>query len=91
MAEHRTIRVYGQVQGVFFRANAAAFARMHHITGLARNEPDGSVYIEAEGDPKDLQLFTNWCRTGPSRASVSRCVVANADPKGYTSFEVDRD
>ncbi|MDP2587610.1 MAG: acylphosphatase [bacterium] len=88
--QQRTIRVYGQVQGVFFRAQAAAFARLHNLTGLVKNEPDGSVYLEAEGSPEDVQLLVDWCRTGPSRAKVQRCVVADGQPQGHTSFVVER-
>ena len=88
--QQRTIRVYGHVQGVFFRAQTAAFARSHNLTGLVKNEPDGSVYIEAEGSPADLELLANWCRTGPSRAKVQRCVIANGQPQGYSSFTVER-
>ncbi|MFO0704864.1 MAG: acylphosphatase [Candidatus Andersenbacteria bacterium] len=87
---HLTIRIYGKVQGVFFRAQTAAFARSHKLTGVVRNEPDGSVYLEAEGQPQDLELLKTWCNSGPSRAEVTRCVVANGQPKGYKTFEVER-
>ncbi len=90
MTKHLTIRVYGKVQGVFYRAQAAAFARAHDLKGVVRNEPDGSVYIEVEGDDKNLELFKTWCNSGPSRAEVSRCVVANGVPQGYQTFEVER-
>ena len=87
---HITIRIYGKVQGVFFRAQAAAFARSHGLNGFIQNEPDGSVYVEAEGKQKDLELLRTWCNTGPTRADVQRCVVANGDLQGYTAFEVKR-
>jgi len=88
--QHITIRVYGKVQGVFFRAQAAAFARSHNVSGFIQNEPDGSVYLEAEGSQKDLELLRTWCNTGPSRADVHRCVAANGDVQGYKTFEVKR-
>ncbi|MBA2422043.1 MAG: acylphosphatase, partial [Chitinophagales bacterium] len=41
--KHYNIRVYGKVQGVFFRASARRHAEMLGISGFAQNEDDGSV------------------------------------------------
>ena len=49
------IHVYGLVQGVFFRYTTRKIARNLGITGIVKNLPDGSVYIEAEG-PEDNSL-----------------------------------
>ena len=46
----RTQVVYqGRVQGVGFRATAAAIAQRLAVTGWVRNELDGSVCLEAQG------------------------------------------
>lgn len=67
------IRVYGRVQGVGFRYAAAGEARKLGVAlGVARNEQDGSVYIEAEGEEPALQKFLAWCRRGPRLAKVER-------------------
>lgn len=42
------MRVKGRVQGVFFRHSAREKARELNITGFARNEEDGAVYIEID-------------------------------------------
>lgn len=47
----------GKVQGVGFRATTASIAARHPITGFVRNEPDGSVWCEAQGSPKDIVQF----------------------------------
>ncbi|MGQ0627490.1 MAG: acylphosphatase [Phycisphaerales bacterium] len=39
----------GRVQGVGFRATARRIASALPITGWVRNEPDGSVLLEAQG------------------------------------------
>ncbi len=44
----------GRVQGVGFRATVRSIARGFEITGLVRNEPDGSVYAELQGEPPAL-------------------------------------
>ncbi len=47
------VRVHGRVQGVGFRATAKDYADELGLKGYARNHPDGSVEILAEG-PKPL-------------------------------------
>ena len=67
MIEHYDIRIYGLVQGVSFRWAATRTAANFDIMGFIRNESDGSVYIEAEGDKEDLEKFIDWCNKGPER------------------------
>lgn len=47
----RAITFTGRVQGVGFRATARHCARGHPVTGWVRNEPDGSVRMQIQGDP----------------------------------------
>ena len=88
MTGHRAIRVHGRVQGVSFRAAARAEARRLGLAGFARNQPDGSVAIEVEGDEAAVDAFVAWCRVGPPAARVERIEVAVAAPKGYNGFAV---
>ena len=88
--KHFNIRVYGSVQGVFFRASARTHAQALDITGLARNESDGSVYMEAEGEEKNLKQFIEWCRRGPERAIVTNVEAEEGALKNFSSFEVMR-
>ena len=69
---HIKIRVYGQVQGVFFRQSAQEKAEELDVVGWTRNEDDGSVYIEAEGESGALEKFLEWCWQGSPAASVSQ-------------------
>lgn len=85
------IRVSGRVQGVFFRASTQETAQRLGVNGIVRNEPDGSVYIEAEGEAPALDQFTAWCRQGPSRARVVTFVMNDMNPKGYVGFKISRD
>jgi acylphosphatase len=90
MVKHLNIRVYGRVQGVFYRANAMEAANKTGVKGFARNEKDGSVYIEAEGEEIALKNFVDWCYDGPARASVERVVTEESDMKNYSNFVVQR-
>lgn len=90
MVEHFSIKVTGKVQGVFFRASTVEKACELSINGFVRNEPDGSVFIEAEGERNDLDRFIAWCSEGPPRAVVSGCDVRAGSPKGYHNFSIQR-
>ena len=69
------IRVFGRVQGVFFRASARAKAQSLAVSGNAVNLPDGSVEIIAEANEADLAQFIDWCHLGPSKAKVDKVEV----------------
>ena len=85
-----SIRVTGRVQGVFYRASAREMAVQHGLKGLVRNEPDGSVYIEAEGDPEAVNRFVAWCRKGPPWAVVQDVLVQEQPLRNFNTFQIDR-
>lgn len=87
---HWNIRVFGKVQGVFFRASTQERARALGLRGFVRNEPDGSVYIEAEGEAEKLQQLAAWCEQGPERARVERVETETGEQKGFDDFSIDR-
>lgn len=88
--KHISIRITGKVQGVFFRAAAKEQAEGLNITGFVRNEPDGSVYLEAEGEEIMLEQLTEWCAQGPPRARVDRIDVNGGIVVGFHVFELRR-
>jgi len=88
MLKHVNITVFGQVQGVSFRQAIKDKAQELAVMGFVRNEPNGSVFIEAEGPEKKLQQLIKWCRLGPAAAQVKECRVVPAPLKEYASFEI---
>lgn len=89
MSKLVAIKVYGKVQGVFFRESAREEALKLGLGGFARNEGDGAVYIEAEGGDENLKKFVDWCRKGPELAQVENIEVEySEDLKFYRDFEV---
>lgn len=48
--QRKQIRFYGRVQGVGFRYHAKHAADALGLTGWVRNEYDGSVMMEVQGD-----------------------------------------
>ncbi|MHC1708181.1 MAG: acylphosphatase [Bacteroidales bacterium] len=86
MISHYTIVVTGQVQKVGFRFQANLEANRNNLTGFVRNDPDGSVYIEVEGDEASLSHFIKWCQEGPGKSFVTSVDVKKGPVSGYTEF-----
>jgi acylphosphatase len=62
--------VHGEVQGVGYRWSVQRQARRLGLTGYAENLPDGSVRVEAEGDPDRLDQLEAFLHQGPRWAEV---------------------
>lgn len=85
---HLRLTIHGQVQGVGFRFSARKEAERLGLRGFVRNEEDGSVTIEAEGEAEALDKYKAWCRHGPRFARVVRVDCAEGPVRGYESFEI---
>ena len=86
--KHLNLSVSGRVQGVFFRDTARREAQKLGINGFSRNEPNGAVWIEAEGDEAKLDEFLQWCHKGPIWAKVDKLVVTEGRLKNFPDFRV---
>ena len=86
--QHYKITVTGKVQGVWFRDTARREATRLGLAGFARNEPDGSVYIEVEGPEQALQQFLAWCHEGPQEARVESVAHSAHEPIGHGGFTI---
>lgn len=82
------IIVTGRVQGVFFRVSTKAVADQMGIKGIIKNLPDGTVYIEAEGNDLMMQDFIDWCNYGPDDARVDDISITEIEFKNYRNFDV---
>lgn len=72
-------QIIGRVQGVGFRAYAAAQAAELGLSGSVANERDGSVRAVLTGSEQAVNLMLERLRKGPPGASVDRLVTAPAD------------
>ncbi|HTJ41084.1 MAG TPA: acylphosphatase [Kofleriaceae bacterium] len=72
-ADRKRIRaiVRGLVQGVSFRATTRREAARLGLSGWVRNQPDGSVSLEAQGPADRVDALVAWCRKGPPAAEVA--------------------
>lgn len=55
---------YGMVQGVGFRYTAMHAANMYRLTGYVKNEYDGSVTCEVQGDDEAIDRFVTAIQSG---------------------------
>jgi acylphosphatase len=90
MKLHYKISVVGKVQGVFYRESTRRKAQELGIKGFVRNEPDGSVYIEAEGTENMLTGLVAWYQQGPEMAEVTAVTFKPGELVNYLQFEIRR-
>jgi acylphosphatase len=80
--------IRGEVQGVGFRWAVQRQAGELGLTGYAENLPDGSVRVEAEGDPDRLDLLESFLHQGPRWAEVASLDSQRGPATGeFASFE----
>jgi len=83
------IKIYGRVQGVFFRYNTKKVADKLSVKGWVKNNSDGTVELIAEGDDKSVDCLVNWCRKGPIGAKVDKVNVKEAKyKKEFKDFSI---
>ncbi|HFA47455.1 MAG TPA: acylphosphatase [Bacteroidetes bacterium] len=90
MKKHFKIKITGRVQGVWYRGSMQKKARQLGLSGFVRNETDGSVYAEAEGEEGKIKELVEWCRHGPELAKVEKVEVQEGAICEYMSFDILR-
>jgi len=81
MKHRKKIKVSGVVQGVGFRYFVVQHARELGLVGWTRNNPDGSVEIEAEGSGDALELLGEEIRRGPRLSRVESVEIMEIEPR----------
>jgi acylphosphatase len=65
-------------------------ARELGLCGFVKNESNGSVYAEVEGEENILYELIAWCNKGPELASVDNVEVQEGAILSFQSFDVLR-
>lgn len=86
--KHVALHIEGIVQGVGYRWWCCAAAESLDLKGFVRNEDDGSVYIEVEGQSDAIDAFSALCRRGPRAAIVRSASIGEGAWRDYKIFEV---
>jgi acylphosphatase len=66
------LRITGRVQGVGFRWFVFAEAKRRALSGWVRNNADGTVELEASGNPEDLSALRTHVGRGPPASRVDQ-------------------
>ena len=66
------LKVFGDVQGVWYRASTAGVARDLKLKGYAKNLSDDSVEVVATGSEENLLKLKKWCEQGSKHSNVER-------------------
>ena len=82
----RAATVRGLVQGVSFRWYTRQEAQRLGLTGWVRNEPNGTLSLEAQGPEDDVEALLAWVHHGPPHARVTAVEVDDVTP---SADEVD--
>jgi acylphosphatase len=80
--------VSGRVQGVGYRYFVLREAGTLGVSGYARNQPDGSVEVVAEGGSEALAELEARLREGPAFAEVTGVVREAISERGSSGFHV---
>ena len=84
------IVVSGRVQGVGYRYSAAKAAAKYQVSGWVKNNFDGAVELECEGDEQKLNYFIAWLKDGPPGARVTSVEIKEKQYQGiYSRFTIE--
>jgi acylphosphatase len=75
---------------VGYRAACCQKARELDLNGWVRNQPDGSVEVQAEGHVYALTELRLWCERGPEAAEVLGVSQGLLIPTREDWFEIRR-
>ena len=84
----RRVRIYGRVQGVFFRQWTLERARALGLSGWVRNARDGSVEAHLAGEEGAVAEMIEQMRRGPPRADVEGLTADDVEPEAGEGFSV---
>lgn len=82
----RQLRIYGLVQGVYFRDSLRQQAEAFGVSGWVRNRRSGSVEAMLHGEEKAVETLIAWCRVGNGRSRVERVEIEEGQGE-FTGFE----
>lgn len=88
MKTAKRIKVIGKVQGVFYRKSTQDQAKKLGLVGWVKNDEDGSVLAEVEGDRENVLALESWMRKGPENAIVDNFLEEEIEERGYSEFQI---
>lgn len=83
------LNISGRVQGVGFRFAAKQRAIAYNLSGWVRNLPDGTVELEIEGEPNNIEGFLVELKAGFNPFIKIEVIHSKeGNHMGYKKFEI---
>ena len=83
-------KIYGKVQGVWFRKYTFNFARGIGLVGMVKNLGDGTVLVNASGLDKNIEQFKEYLGNGSPNSRVDKIDYSWEDsPIEYLTFDIE--
>jgi acylphosphatase len=83
-------KVYGKVQGVWFRKYTLDSARDIGVVGMVKNLVDGTVLVNASGKDENLKKFKELLDNGSPNSRVDKIDYSWEDSSiKYSIFEIE--
>ncbi|NHB67754.1 acylphosphatase [Perlabentimonas gracilis] len=84
----KSIVLKGKVQQVGFRYFVFKLAAELDVKGFVKNQPDGSVYVEAEADAHTIEVFEAHCKMGSPHSNVTHFFVQPIPTQHFKEFTI---
>lgn len=81
------LRIFGRVQGVYYRAWTVENAQKLGLTGWVRNRKDGSVEALLTGEEGSVDDMIRQCYDGPQHAQVETISVHDGTSEHLQDFQ----
>jgi len=89
MKKQAHLKIFGEVQGVFYRANSQERAEELGLVGWVKNLGDGSVEIVVQGEEEMINEMISWCYEGPTGSAVEDIHVKWEEVmENFNGFEI---
>lgn len=91
MKEHLNIHITGKVKQIDFLYYSQLFVQKHDLNGFIQNGSTTNVYVEAEGNPEELQKLVDFYKTGPLSKIIEDMRFEKGEMLDYKKFTVKKE
>jgi len=82
------ITISGKLNDTGYLYFTKQMAGQFNINGFVKYSDSDSVFIEAEGKPKALNKFIEFCKIGSYDSNVLSIETSEGEITGYSSFDI---
>jgi len=83
-------KIYGKVQGVWYRNYTYNFAKGIGLVGMVKNLGDGTVLVNVSGANDSIEEFKDYLENGSPNSRVDKIDYSWEDSSiDYSTFEIE--